>query len=172
MRPRVLHHFSEDPAIERFVPHVPTTNPSHPPAVWAIDGAHAPVYWFPRDCPRVTVWTDTAAELPAFQSCFTTTASRLHAIEHTWLGRMQRVELYRYDLPAESFAPWPDADGQWISTESVVPLAVAAVGDVIDLHARASIELRIVPSLWPLRDVVVAGPWPFSIVRMLNAQAR
>jgi hypothetical protein len=172
VRPSVLHHFSEDPAIERFVPHVPATNPNHPPAVWAIDAAHAPLYWFPRDCPRVTVWAGTDAELAAFQECFTTAASRLHAIEHAWLPSTQRVELYRYDLPAGSFAPWTDADGQWISTESVVPLGVAAVGNVIDLHARASIELRIVPSLWPLRDVVAAGPWPFSLVRMLNAQAR
>jgi hypothetical protein len=172
VRPAVLHHFSEDPTIERFVPHVPTTNPNHPPAVWAIDAAHAPLYWFPRDCPRVAVWADTAADLPAFQRCFTTTASRLHAIEDAWLAAMQRVELYCYDLPADSFAPWTDANGQWISTEAVVPLSVAAIGNVIELHSRASIELRVVASLWPLHDVVAAGSWPFSIVRMLNAQAR
>ena len=75
-------------------------------------------------------------------------------------------------LPADTFAPWTDANGQWISTEAVVPLSVAAIGNVIELHSRASIELRVVASLWPLHDVVAAGPWPFSIVRMLNAQAR
>ncbi len=42
-----LLHFSEDPSITRFVPHVPRTNPDHAPAVWAIDADHAPVYWFP-----------------------------------------------------------------------------------------------------------------------------
>ncbi|MEP7112276.1 MAG: DUF6886 family protein [Ilumatobacteraceae bacterium] len=56
MNESLLYHFSEDPHIERFVPHVPRTNPSHAPAVWAIDSQHAPLYWFPRDCPRVAVW--------------------------------------------------------------------------------------------------------------------
>ena len=51
-----LLHFSEDPSITRFTPHVPATNPGQAPAVWAIDAAHAPVYWFPRDCPRGAVW--------------------------------------------------------------------------------------------------------------------
>jgi hypothetical protein len=56
VKPDVLYHFSEDPNIHRFAPHVPRTNPTHPPAVWAIDADHAPLYWFPRDCPRVTIW--------------------------------------------------------------------------------------------------------------------
>jgi Family of unknown function (DUF6886) len=36
----VLHHFSEDPSIARFVPHVPKTNPTRRAAVWAIDADH------------------------------------------------------------------------------------------------------------------------------------
>ena len=52
----VLFHFSEDPTLQRFVPHVPRTNPAHEPAVWAIDDDHAPLYWFPRACPRITAW--------------------------------------------------------------------------------------------------------------------
>ena len=47
-----LYHFSEDPSIERSAPHVPSSNPTQAPAVWAIDEDHAPLYWFPRDCPR------------------------------------------------------------------------------------------------------------------------
>lgn len=43
-----LYHFSEDPSIERFVPHVPRTNPTHPPAVWAIDEVHAPLSGSPE----------------------------------------------------------------------------------------------------------------------------
>ena len=53
-----LFHFSHDPSIERFTPHVPATNPSQSPSVWAIDAEHAPLYWFPRNCPRVTASTD------------------------------------------------------------------------------------------------------------------
>ncbi|HEX2785845.1 MAG TPA: hypothetical protein VHN36_19890, partial [Ilumatobacteraceae bacterium] len=40
--PDVLHHFSEDPNITRFVPHVPRTNPEHQakrtPTVPAVHG--------------------------------------------------------------------------------------------------------------------------------------
>jgi hypothetical protein len=38
--PSVLFHFSEDPAIEAFVPHVPRSNPTQPASVWAIDEDH------------------------------------------------------------------------------------------------------------------------------------
>src|SRR5262245_59968364 len=73
----VLHHFSEDPTITRFVPHVPATNPDHRPAVWTIDTEHAPLYWFPRDFPRVTVWPRGRGGRTHFASWFVTTADRL-----------------------------------------------------------------------------------------------
>ena len=36
----------------------------------------------------------------------------------------------------------------------------------------ADIELRAVPSLWPIRDLAPSGPWDFSIVRFMNARPR
>ena len=167
----VLHHFSEDPAIERFVPHVPRTNPTHFPAVWAIDAAHAPLYWFPRDCPRVTAWPRDACEREAFQAAFATQAERVHAIELRWLERMTATTLYRYELDSAPFEPWAEASGQWVCRHEVRPLSVQAVGDLLELHADARIELRHVASLWPLRELAMTGPWDFSLVRMSNAQA-
>ena len=127
----VLYHFSEDPSIERFVPHVPATNPDHPPAVWAIDAEHAPLYWFPRDCPRVAAWARGADERAAFEAAFVTTSRRVHAIELGWLERVRTVELFRYALPADTFSPWTDANGQWISRAVVEPVAVERVGEAI-----------------------------------------
>jgi hypothetical protein len=170
--PDVLFHFSEDSTIERFVPHVPATNPDHPPAVWAIDADHAPLYWFPRDCPRVTAWPRSAAERPAFAAAFATTAWRVHAMESGWLGRLRAVELFRYHLPAGAFARWPDASGQWVATDAVEPVSVEVVGDLLAAHADAGIDLRIVPSLWPVHDLAVSDRWDFSIVRMRGAQPR
>ena len=172
IRSAVLYHFSEDPHISRFVPHVPLTNPSHAPAVWAIDAGHAPLYWFPRDCPRVTIWPHGPGDQPGFHARFATTATRLHAIESVWLERMRDAVLYRYEFESEGFVPWVDADGQWISDREVVPARVTPVGDLLAAHARALIELRIVPSLWPLRDVALSGEFDFSIVRMHNATPR
>jgi len=168
----LVFHFSEDPDIVRFVPHVPATNPGHAPAVWAIDDAHAPLYWFPRDCPRVTAWPRSATERAAFEDAFTTTAPRVHAIELGWLARMRAVELFRYSLPADHFVPWPAASGQWIAEGEIAPVAVDPVGDLLAAHADAGIELRLVPSLWPIHDLAVSDRWDFSIVRMRNAQPR
>jgi hypothetical protein len=168
----LLYHFSTHEDIKRFAPHVPRTNPMHPPAVWAIDAEHAPLYWFPRDCPRVTVWPRDPQEDVAFRERFATVASRVHAIESGWLDRMRAAAIFRYTFDATGFAPWADASGQWISQGEVTPMSVEPVGDLLNAHADAGIELRVVPSLWPLHDEVKRGEFDFSIVRMLNAQPR
>ena len=168
----MLYHFSEDPNIARFVPHVPRTNPSHPPAVWAIDREHAPLYWFPRECPRIAVWPLGVEDRPAFQARFTTSALRIHAIESEWLERMRAAQIYRYEFDAAAFSPWEEANGQWIATTEIVPSSVTPTGDLLAAHIEAAIELRIVPTLWPLHDVVLASGSDFSMVRMHNAQAR
>jgi len=164
-----LWHFSEDPTITRFVPHVPATNPTQPPAVWAIDAAHAPVYWFPRDCPRGAVWADTNEELRVLQRTFATAASRVQATELAWLDRVRTVQLYVYELDPASFEPWPDADGQWVAHVAVEPLRVRPVGDLLALHASAGIELRFVPDVLAFWEVVLASGLPFSGVRLRNA---
>jgi hypothetical protein len=49
---------------------------------------------------------------------------------------------------------------------------VVAVGDLLELHARAEIELRLTENLWPLWDRVVASTLEFSGIRLLNAEPR
>lgn len=154
-----LFHFSEDPAIEVFRPHRPVGREDEVPQVWAIDELKAPLYWFPRDCPRVTFWP---ADDPAHHR-------RVHAIEWGWLDRMRRTVLYVYRLDGSSFAPAPGGGG-WISPETLRPLDVAPVGDLLDRHAAAGIELRLVTNLWPLHRWVVHSGLQFSMVRMRNAQ--
>jgi len=168
----VLFHFSEDPSICRFVPHVPRSNSTHAAAVWAIDEEHSPLYWFPRDCPRVTAWPRNSVEAAAFRTAFATDARRVHAIETGWLDRMTSAVVYRYVLDATDFSPWEDASGQWICEHDVEPLSVAPIGDLLALHRDAGIELRIVDTLWPLRDLAHRGPWDFCTVRMGNARPR
>ena len=51
----VLLHFGEDPSIEVFEPHVAATAAEDEPLVWAVDDAHQPMFWFPRQCPRATL---------------------------------------------------------------------------------------------------------------------
>jgi hypothetical protein len=140
--------------------------------VWAIDEQHAPLYWFPRDCPRVTAWSRNPQEAVAFRAAFATDAPRVHAIELAWLARMRATVLYRYEFDAAAFTPWGEASGQWISSAEIEPLLVVPIGDLLDQHVEAGIELRMVPSLWPLHDLAKSDQWDFSLVRMTNTSAR
>ncbi len=161
----VLLHFSEDPGIERFVPHVPATNPDQPPSVWAIDGDHAPLYWFPRDCPRIAFWRADGAPPVDLGP---TAAARVHAIGADWLARVRSCALFAYRFDPTAFEPWPGADGHWVAATEQQPLSVEPVGDLLERHAKAGIELRVVPDLRPLRDAVVASGLRFSMCRLRN----
>jgi hypothetical protein len=164
--PDRLLHFSEDPDIERFVPHVPATNPGQPPQVWAVDDLHAPLFWFPRDCPRITFWSGDETPVDALGP---TTATRVHAIEEAWFDRVRTCELYVYRFDPGGFAPWSDADGYWVSADPQVPRGVDPVGDLLEHHRACGIELRVLPNLMPLRDAVLRSGYRFSMCRMANA---
>jgi hypothetical protein len=147
-----LFHFSEDPGIALFRPHVAKTGSTTEPLVWAIDEVYAPSYWFPRDCPRVCCWArndqvETAGTLLASGG-----ARHLHAIEAVWLERMLRCKLYVYEFDAGAFQTRLADAGYWVAREDVTPLSVNPVGDLLSRHAEHGIELRIVRSLWPLRS--------------------
>jgi hypothetical protein len=163
--PTHLLHYSEDPAIERFVPHVPATNPEQPPLVWTIDDTHAPLFWFPRDCPRITFWAHDGSPPDRLGP---TDATRVHAIEAEWLDRVAACELWAYRFAPATFEPWPHADGYWVSAEAQVPLDVRPVGDLLERHRERGIDLRVLPDLRQLRDDVIASGYRFSMCRMAN----
>ena len=62
--------------------------------------------------------------------------------------------------------------GAMFQERAVEPVAVTAREDLLQLHRCAGIELRLVPSLWPVHDLAVSEAWDFSMVRMRNAQPR
>jgi hypothetical protein len=169
--PHALWHVSEDDSIRRFEPHRSQTATEDEPLVWAVDTRHLPFYWFPRQCPRATFWAgpDTSAD---DAGRFLHGASRVHAIEGGWLDAMRSARVLAYRLPEAPFAPHPDVGGYWIAREPVVPLEVDELTDLLGLHERAGIELRLVPNVWPLWDRVVASSLDFSGVRLRNAQPR
>lgn len=168
--PDTVYHYSEDGAITRFAPHVPQTNPSHPPAVWAMDEAHSPLYWFPRDCPRISVWANDEAQQSTLSELFDTDASRICAAESCWLDRVRRAHIYRYGFDGARFGPWVEADGQYISTEVVQPRSVELLDDLLALHAAAEVELRFTPTLGTLMDRMLTSGLPFSFVRIRDAR--
>lgn len=161
----VLFHYSEDPGVARFVPHVPRTNPDVAAAVWAIDQAHAPLYWFPRDCPRVTVWANDPRQRRRLREVFDTEHSRVQVAPTSWTDAIVTCRLYEYRFDGSDFNPWPDAEGQWISRRIVVPLDVAPVGDLLERHREANVDLRFVADLSTMREIALQSGLPFSIVR-------
>jgi hypothetical protein len=80
--------------------------------------------------------------------------------------------LYLYEMPSYGFTAVDAGAGHFVSRAAVVPSAVSRVDDLLAEPARRDVELRITPSLWPLRDAVVASTLQFSVIRMRNARPR
>jgi hypothetical protein len=99
-------------------------------------------------------------------------AKRLHAIETRWLDRVRSCRLYAYEFDSSPFTLKLADAGYWVAQCDVIPISVTPVGDLLERHAQAEIELRIVPNLWPLIDAIVASGLECSIVRKANAQPR
>ncbi len=133
----MLYHFSEDPTIEVFRPCLALGQEGRRPCVWAIDAEYASLYWFPRDCPRITYWADegtTEADRAQFLSLGI--AKRVHAIESGWLDRMRDCTLYAYHFEASLFERFHEADGYFVSYSAVTPLRCELVGDLLAGAAR------------------------------------
>jgi hypothetical protein len=170
--PGQVLHFSEDPTITRFVPHVAATARQPDAFVWAVDHDRAPGYWFPRQCPRAMAWT-TAATTHADRERIIGAGGgdRVHAIEYGWLDAMRTVRLFAYRLPADRFRPFgtPHPHAQ-VAVEPVVPLGPPElVGDLLDCHAAAGIQLRVLTNLWSFWDAVTVSTVGFSGIRLRNA---
>jgi hypothetical protein len=156
-----LWHFSEDPALGRFVP--------RDGKVWAIDDAYAWLYWFPRDCPRACFWAVGSTTDDDVERWLDGDADRRVAvIESGWLERVRATALYAYRMPREPFDVVED-DRFYIASTTVDALERVEVGDLLARHAEAGIELRIAPSLYPLWDRVIETTLDFSAIRLRNA---
>jgi hypothetical protein len=167
--PFALWHFSEDPSLGRFRPHAPAANPEARPLVWAVDTRHAPMFWFPRDCPRGCIWPVSATTPEDRERFFGQSATnRVHVTEAGWLGRMRDCRLYAYRLPVAAFRPH-EVGGYWVADEPVNAIEQVGIGDLVGKHASAGIELRITPSIWPFWRRVTNSTVEFSGSRLRNS---
>ena len=169
VKPKRLFHFSEDPGIRRFRPHVAATAVRQDDArVWAVDEDHAPGFWFPRQCPRACCWLNGGQRAEDFPALLAAGSRRTHTIQADWLARMKACALYCYAFESSPFAlENPDA-GHWVAHEDIAPVEVTPVGDLLARHEEAGIELRVVRDLRPLIAGIVASGLGFSIYRRRN----
>ncbi len=99
-----------------------------------------------------------------------TTAPRFVAIEAGWLDRVRKCTLHEYAMPLDTFMLDDVHAGYYISRAAVRPLQRRVITDVLaELFAQHA-EVRVMPSLWRLRDQVAASSLRFSIIRMSKAQ--
>jgi hypothetical protein len=85
-----------------------------------------------------------------------TSAGHVVAIETGWMPALRHGRLYQYELPADTFVPIDQGAGYYVSREPVVPLGMVTIDDLLGELLACDIELRVMPSLWPLCDAV--GP--------------
>ena len=169
-----LFHVSDVAGVERFDPRrSPSDRGPVEACVWAVDEHHVQFYFLPRDCPRVCFFAEQTSD-PRDVERFLglTTARYVVAIEVGWLDRVRRERLWVYDLPPATFREFDPNAGHWVSTESIIPSGVERVDDLLARTLSFDVELRFVPSLWPLRDAVVTSTLGFSCIRMRNARPR
>ncbi|HEX8846081.1 MAG TPA: hypothetical protein VF791_15630 [Pyrinomonadaceae bacterium] len=164
----MLFHVSEESGIERFEPR-PSAYASEA-VVWAIAAERLRNYLLPRECPRVTYYAGRETT-PADVERFLGSSPAVIAVESGWLERLRSCRLYCYHLPPETFECLDECAGYFVSRVGVVPARVEIFDDPIAELLRRGVELRFVPSLWPLRDAVVASSLQFSLIRMRNASA-
>lgn len=172
MKPDFLFHISEETGISIFEPRPSPRLPDSPPMVWGIEKARLCNYLLPRDCPRVTFYADaTTSDEDKQRFLLGHSKQTVIAIESGWFKRVQECQLIQYRFSSTTFRLHNQTAGYWISETAVKPveekLLQTPLQDLID----QGVELRIMPSLWALRDEVVHSTLQFSIIRMRNAQA-
>jgi hypothetical protein len=171
-----LFHFSELGSIDKFRPR-PANVPSvrhigeewlNGPLVWATDEEHQATYLFPRDCPRILVWQTTSTTEGDKRLWWgERDCSMIAHVEWNWLRRIDEQSLYRYELPPDTFRYIEDG-WMWVSEETVTPVRVDRIDDLLSELRKLNVELRVMDSLLPLRLL-----WSTSLhvsgIRLRNA---
>jgi hypothetical protein len=158
--PHALWHVSEEPAIRRFEP--------REGKVWAIGTRLMPLYWFPRDCPRATLWADSKTTEADVELFLGDRARRVQVVEPDWLEALRTTRVVAYRLPEQTFVE--NEDRFWISAEPIEPLELVELGDLVARHDEAGIELRTEDDLLGFWDEVIASSLGFSGIRLRNAR--
>lgn len=164
----MLFHVSEVPDIALFEPRpaLRTTGPQGN-MVWAIDDAHLHTYLLPRNCPRIAVFPKTDSTPEDIRRFMGSTAMpSVLAIESAWLTRAMNHRLYVYELPETTFELEDAVAGHYLSRVAVVPAGVRVIDQPLAHLVQRDVELRVMPSLWELREAVVGSTMNFSITRM------
>lgn len=90
-------------------------------------------------------------------------------IESSWYERVSSGCIYRYTFKSDSFQLYDANAGYYVSANEVVPVKVERIDDLLQAILREGIELRITPSLAPLKELILRSTVNYSMIRMRNA---
>ncbi|MEJ2130592.1 MAG: hypothetical protein P8Y95_02980 [Gammaproteobacteria bacterium] len=164
-----IFHVSEESGIELFEPRVARDGMAY---VWTVGESRLQNYMFPRDCPRVTFYaSEDTSEYDQARLLGNTGARFVLAIEQSWLPAMLDTALYVYEFDPEGFEQYLPASGAgyYVSEKPERPIACREVRTPIAALMDFDVELRVMPSLWQLREAVIHSSVGFSIIRFRNA---
>ncbi|UCB52367.1 MAG: hypothetical protein JSV10_10360 [Candidatus Zixiibacteriota bacterium] len=168
-----LYHISDRPGIRRFEPRLAPSKSAKQQGlmVWAIDYEHLHNYLLPRDCPRVTFFAKEDSDPKDVERLMAgSSAEHVVAVEARWLPEIRKQCIFQYEFDSQDFTCVDEIAGYWISREPVVPIAETKIDDVPAALLEHDVELRIMCSLWKLREAVIHSTLGFSIIRMHKAQ--
>jgi hypothetical protein len=168
-----LFHISDKSGIKRFEPRPAPSESANQEGemVWAVDYEHLHNYLLPRDCPRVTFFALEESDPQDNKRLMAETSFKhVVAIESVWRTKVKKHVLYQYEFNPQGFKLVDKIAGYWISRKPVVPIAETKIGDILAALLMHDVELRIMPSLWKLREEVINSTLGYSIIRMNRAQ--
>ena len=164
--PFALWHFSEDPSLALFgSSHTPAYEPvRHRRSVRGVDTRHAPMFWFPRDCPRGCICPVTATTPQDRERFFgQSAATRIHVMEAGWLPAHAGLPAVCVPDACSRCSGLHEVGGYWVADEPVEAVEQVIVDDLAGRHAAAGIELRITLSIWPFWRRVADSTVEFSV---------
>lgn len=170
-----LYHVSEEADINIFYPRTPTRSDldKNIKLVWAINEERLVNFLTPRDCPRVTFYAaSNSSKNDVDKYIGNSDVNAVIAIEQKWFEKMLNSTLYLYEFDPENFNLQDDIAGYYVSTKSEIPIRVTKIENLFQAIFQRNVELRIVPSLWSLRDEIIKSTLGYSMCRMGNAIPR
>ncbi len=165
-----LYHISETPGIKEFIPRRSLRKQKK--LVWAIAEDKLHNYLLPRDCPRVTFFPKPDSDLADIKNLIgNSNLKAVVAIEKKWVSIIQKTVLYRYEFNAKDFVLEDKSAGYYVSEKPQKPISVTVIKSILNELSMYNIELRIMSSLWKIREAVIKSTLDFSIIRMQNARS-
>lgn len=163
-----LYHISETPDIKKFIPKQSLRKQKS--LVWAISEDKLHNYLLPRECPRVTFFAKPNSDCADIKKLIgDSNITAVIAIEKKWLPIITKTILYKYEFNPKDFIMEDECAGYYVSENRQIPISVITINNILDELLKYNIELRILPSIWEIREKVIKSSLGFSIIRMQNA---